>query len=184
MITIMSHSLIERLSAHAVREQQLTRGEILFRRGDAIRSLFLVAEGCLRLVRSLPHGAQFTLQRAGAGAILAEASLFAETYHCEAVAIEPSLVRLVPRPKVEAALAHDPDLPRCWAQHLAQEVQRTRAVAEILMLKTVNERVEGWLVLNGGTLPLKGRLRQMADEIGVTPEALYRELGRRKSSPM
>jgi len=183
MITIMSQSLIEQLSRLVAREQELAPGEVLFRPRDAVQSMFLVAKGVLRLVRSLPHGSQLTLQRASAGDILAEASIFAETYHCEAVAIEHSLLRIVPRPQVEAALADNCDLARAWANHLALEVQRTRTIAEILMLKTVKERVDTWLALNDGVLPPKGRWREVASEVGVTPEALYRELGKRKSPP-
>jgi len=63
--------------------------------------------------------------------------------------------------------------------HLALEVQRARANSELLSLKTVAARVDAWVTLNHGTLPPKGQWRQVASEIGVTPEALYRELARR-----
>jgi hypothetical protein len=45
----------------------------------------------------------------------------------------------------------------------------------------VAERLAAWITLNG-RLPPKGRRREVASEIGVTPEALYRELGRRRSN--
>jgi hypothetical protein len=54
---------------------------------------------------------------------------------------------------IEVALA------RSWARHLAQELQRTRAIAEMLSLKTVAERLESWIALNDGGLPPKGRWR-------------------------
>ena len=181
MIAIMSSLLAAGLSQLAERVQALAAGDVLFRAGDPILSLFLVVSGALRLTRSLPHGSELVMQRAGPGAVLAEASLFAESYHCDAIAAQPSVLRVLRRQRIEAALATDPELARTWVRHLAREVQRGRAVAEILSLKTVAERVAAWIALNDTGLPPKGRWRQVAMEIGVTPEALYRELARRRS---
>jgi CRP-like cAMP-binding protein len=86
---------------------------------------------------------------------------------------------MVPLQRIEAAFAEDPDLARAWPRHLAQEVQRARAQAEILSLKTVAERVDAWITLNDGALPPMGYWHQVASD-GITPEALYRELARRR----
>jgi CRP-like cAMP-binding protein len=180
MIAIMSKTLITRLSELAQREQQLAAADILFRAGDPVRSLFLVVAGTIRLSRSLLHGSHLTLQRAGPGAILAEASLFADRYHCEGEAVEDSVVHVVPVRRLGVALTREPELAHAWTHHLALEVQRARAHAEMLSLKTVSARVDAWMMLNDGPLPPKGRWRQVAAEIGVTPEALYRELARRR----
>jgi CRP/FNR family transcriptional regulator, dissimilatory nitrate respiration regulator len=180
MIAIMSQAVIDRLSKLAHRTQELAAGDVMFRAGDPVRSLFLVVAGGLRLVRSLPHGTQLILQRAGPGTILAEASLFADRYHCEAVAADPSILRVVPRRRVEALLGDDPDFARAWTVHLAREVQNARARAEVLALKTVRQRVDAWLALNGGALPPKGGWQRIASEIGTSPEALYRELAKRR----
>jgi CRP-like cAMP-binding protein len=182
MIAIMSKSVAEELSKFAVRLHSMTPGEVLFRAGDPVLSLFVVISGAVQLTRSLPHGTQLTLQRAGRGAILAEASLFSERYHCEAAAVEPSVLSVVPRQRIEAALLTEPGLARIWTRHLAQEVQRTRNRAEILSLRSVAAKVDTWMALEGGALPPKGQWRQLAAEISVTPEALYRELARRRAA--
>ena len=77
MIAIMSEGITDRLLALGGRERVLAAGDTLFRAGDAVRSLHLVMDGVVQLVRHQPHGLQLTLQRASAGDILAEASLFA-----------------------------------------------------------------------------------------------------------
>src|SRR5215469_3215024 len=107
MIAIMSGSPAERLLKLKGRERKVAGGDIVFRSGDPVRSLFLVASGALRLTRTLPHGLQLTLQRAGPGAILAEASLFADEYHCDAVAVENSTLWVVPMTVIKAALRED-----------------------------------------------------------------------------
>ena len=181
MITIMSNTAaFDQLQRLAEGERHLVAGDILFRTGDPILSLFLVAGGELRLIRALPHGSQLTLQRAGPCAVLAEASVFADRYQCDASAVEDSILRVVPLRRLRAAFRDDPRLAVTFTRHLAHEVHRVRAQAEILSLKRVAERVDAWSALNGATLPPKGHWRQIASEIGVTPEALYRELARRQ----
>jgi CRP-like cAMP-binding protein len=180
MIEIMPRGLPDLLSELGGREQRVAAGASLFRAGDPVLSLFLVTAGSMRLVRALPHGGQLTLQRAEAGAILAEASLFGDNYQCDAKSVEDSVLRGVPLWRVKAALEKTPELASALARNLAHQLQRSRAHAEILSLKTVAERLSAWQVLNGSALPPKGHWRQLASEIGVTPEALYRELASRR----
>mgnify|MGYP003383352578 CR=1 FL=1 len=89
-------------------------------------------------------------------------------------------MRAVPVAKVKAALERDPALTSALLAHLAAEVHRTRMRAEMLSLKSVAMRVDAWMEFNDGVLPPKGCWHQLASEIGVTPEALYRELARRR----
>lgn len=176
----MSSPLFEYFLTLAEREQRVDAGCVLFQVDDLVLSLFLVIAGELRLVRTLPDGFQLTVQRASTGSIFAEASLFADRYHCNALAAEGSVVRAVPITKARATLETDPALAAALMRHLAGEVQRTRTRAEILSLKSVAARLDAWMAFNGGKLPPKGRWYQAASEIGVTPEAFYRELARRR----
>ena len=159
MIAIMSEPLVDKLWKLTQRDQHLAAGKTLFRAGDPVTSLFLVTTGALRLIRALPHGFQLTLQRAGPGAILAEASLFADRYHCDASAAEHSVLRVVSLRRIRAALKDDLGLASALTRHLAHEVHRARAQAEILSLKTVAERVDAWSAFNDCSLPPRGHWR-------------------------
>jgi len=176
---VSSDCLTYALSKLAECSRTVPAADTLFRAGDRVKSLYLVVSGALRLTRMLPPGAELIMQRAEAGAIVAETSLFADRYCCNAIATETSLIRAVRIQAMRAALRDDSVLLWEWLRHMAREVQQARARAEILSLKTVAHRVEGWRALNNGVLPPKGRWRQLADEIGVSPEALYREFARR-----
>src|SRR5688500_10034238 len=138
MIAIMS--AFERLARLGGRERQLTAGTLVFRSGDPVLSLFLVRAGELRLVRMLPHGFQLTLQRAGPASVLAEASMFAGRYPCDALAAEDSSLLAVPIASARDALERDAALAAELTRHLAGEVQRMRARAEILSLKSAADR--------------------------------------------
>lgn len=180
MIPIMSGMLIERLTQIAARPLALAAGDTLFRAGDRIARLFLVAEGAVHLERATLHGGRLILQRAAAGEILAEASCFAARYHCDAVAALPSRLLPVPLKRFRDHYAGDPAFQAAFAEHLARQVQDARARAEILSLRTVASRLDAWLSLRDGVLPEKGRWLDLADALAVTPEALYRELACRR----
>ena len=171
--------LTDALARLAECSRSVPASNTLFRAGDPVKFLYVVVSGALRLTRMLPHGAELIVQRAEPGAIVAESSLFADRYCCNAIATETSLIRVVRIQAAQAALREDSRLLWEWAHHMAREVQQARARAEILSLKTVAHRIEGWRALNDGVLPPKGRWRLLANEIGVSPEALYREFARR-----
>ncbi len=48
-------------------------------------------------------------------------------------------------------------------------------------MKKVSERLDAWLDWRSGDFPARGEWKEIAAEIGVSPEALYRELATRKT---
>src|ERR1700689_4811917 len=71
----------------------LDAAQSVFKQGEAIRWLYRVVSGRVRLSRVLTRGSEITLARIGADGILAEASVFATRYHCDAIAETKSDVR-------------------------------------------------------------------------------------------
>ena len=74
-----------------------------------------------------------------------------------------------------------PKLAEAWAMNLANSMQAARFRAEIRTLRTVAERLDAWLGA-GLEIPEKGQWQVLAAELGVTREALYRELARSRYS--
>ena len=183
MISIMSNSLADLLHHLPATERRFTADAHVFRRGARVLVLHQIVDGHAHLVRHQPNGAALVLQRAGPGSILAEASVFSERYHCDAVAVVTTRTRAIAKPVLRAALVRETDLAEAWAAYLAREVQATRTRAEILSLRTVAERLDSWSVANDGRLPAKGEWRSLAADIGTSPEALYRELAKRRAGP-
>jgi CRP/FNR family transcriptional regulator, dissimilatory nitrate respiration regulator len=180
MIAIMPASLFAYLDELPWREVTLDGGQRLFLRGDPVTSTFWVTAGGMLLIRHHGNGAALVLQRAGPGDVLAEASLFATEYHCDAVAEGTTTVRSVRRATVLSLLGNDSTFAATLAAHLASETQKARFRAELLTLRTVAERLDAWLSLHEGTLPDRGQWRPLAHALAVSPEALYRELARRR----
>lgn len=156
------------------------RGEAVFRQGDSADALFLVETGRVRLARSLEDGSSVTLHVADAGDSFAEASLSARQYHCDAVAEIDSVVIAVPKADLLTALAADPSESLALAAALATQVRELRARLELRDIRSATERVLAWLRLHaGGNPPVVSISRSwtlIADEIGLTREAVYRAL--------
>lgn len=178
MISIMS-DFFDFLRAKASAARALNAGQCLFTTGDPVESLHLVEDGCVQLVRRDEDGIGAVMQRAISGSVLAESSIFSTHYHCAAEALVDSRVLVLPISPLLDLLDRDPNIAGMLARHLAREVQAVRTRAELLTRRTVRDRLDGWLAVNGGVLPAKGNWRFVAEDIGVTPEAFYRELQRR-----
>jgi CRP/FNR family transcriptional regulator, dissimilatory nitrate respiration regulator len=180
MIAIMSNAFFEQLRALAAPMAHHEAGERLFREGQPVTHLHLVHSGEVLLERVLPQGGRLVLQRAATDDVLAEASVFAERYHCDAVVTATAGITRVALSDLHDAATRDPALMAGFARHLAQQLQRARHQSELLALRSVSDRLDAWLSLNGGGMPAKGRWRDLAASLGVTPEALYRKIARRR----
>jgi len=124
MIVIMSQNLADLLHQLPATERRFAAGVHIFRQGARVLALHRIVDGSAQLVRPQPNSAALVLQRAGPGSILAEASVFSERYHCDAVAIVATRTRAIAKPVLRAALGREAGLA-----YLAREVQATRTRA-------------------------------------------------------
>ena len=181
MIKIMFIDFVSTIVSHATIRRDLEKGTFLFHRNDPVKSVFVVTNGTIELTRFQKGGTTIVLQRAGKMVFLAEASVYSDVYHCDAFVAEPSAVQELNRSAFIKLLTNDEALFHAWATHLAREVQATRYRCEILSQKTVSDRLDGWLTWKGSGLPSKGQWKSVANQIGVSPESLYRELAKRRN---
>ena len=160
--------------------RELGAGEALFEQGDRAAAIYKVESGRLRLVRRTVDDHLVILHTACRREFFAEASLFAATYHCDAVAAEPSRIRVYPKAKVMEALRTDPVLAPAFMARLAHQLQELRARMELRSIRSARERVLQYLRLRADldrrSIAIEGQLQDIAAEIGITREALYRTL--------
>lgn len=178
MIIIMFEDLTPLLNEFARRQLAFKAGENLFHQGDPVRHVFFVTGGAIDLVRHQASGASLVVQHAGPGTILAEASLDSAAYHCSAIAVSNSTAWAISKREFLDRLAQNPKFALALIRRLAQELQNARFHSEVLSMKTVTERLDAWIAWRG-SLPPKGQWVRLAAELGVSPEALYREIAKR-----
>jgi CRP-like cAMP-binding protein len=161
-------------------ERRLKAGEALFRLGDKAAGFYEVVSGRVRLVRVDRVGRETVLHVAGPAETLAEASLFSGQYHCDAVANTDATVRVYPKRQVISAFEKDPKALKTFTAMLAHQVMTLRTRLQQRNIRSARERVRQFLALNigpdGRGVELHGTLKDLAAEIGLTHEALYRAL--------
>lgn len=162
-------------------ERVFAEGQYLFHRDDSVKFMFVIKTGSAHLIRHHRNGSAVVLQRAVPGSVLAEASLFTAAYHCDAIAATAVVALVISKAAMRQLFLTDQNFAKAWASHLASEVRNARLRSEILTLKTVAERLDAWLA-DRGQLPERGNWKAIAQDIGTSPEALYREIARRRSS--
>lgn len=154
-------------------------GAVLFRQGDATRGIFRLVSGRVRLTRTTAAGAEVAMHTVRPGELFAEASMFSRHYHCDAIALCASEVLCYRKADLMQALRQDPDALWAFAGELAHRVQTLRARLELQRIRAAPERVLQALRLRcdvAGRWPIDGTLKNLAEEIGLTHEALYRAL--------
>jgi CRP-like cAMP-binding protein len=162
-------------------DRKLKPGEPLFRLGDNTAGFCEIITGRVRLARVDRSGREIVLHDAGPGETLAEASLFSAKYHCDAIASTNATVRVYPKREVLAAFEESPKAAKAFSATLAHQVMNLRTRLEQRNIRSARGRLQHFLALNTGpdgrTVALRGTLKDLAAELGLTHEALYRTLG-------
>jgi CRP-like cAMP-binding protein len=161
---------------HLLPDTDLTRlnavaRDVIFREGDTTRGIFVCIDAAVHLVRVGPDGESITLHRAGPGQALAEASLFAERYHCDAVVKGSGQIVHVPKSVILAHLS-DPGFANAYTKYMSQQVKQYRGLLEIMSIRSATERVYAALVAG----LLDGTVMEFSTKIALTHEATYRSL--------
>jgi CRP/FNR family transcriptional regulator, dissimilatory nitrate respiration regulator len=168
------------LNQDSLARRSLARNELLFRQGDKVTAIYFIEEGRLRLERRTFDGRLLILGTTPANEFFVEAALFSEVFHCDAVAAEPSRVRVYPKAMVLKALRTDPATAMSFLADVAHQVIELRQRLELMKVRSARERLMLYLDAHAGpdgrTVKLRGQLQDIASDLGLTREALYRTL--------
>jgi CRP-like cAMP-binding protein len=163
-----------------LRRRTLAAGTVLFRRGDPAVAVYVVEQGRLAMIRHTANGRRVTLFTARSGESFAEAALFSDVYHCDAVAQVATRVVAIPKPELRAALARQTSTAERFMARLAHQVHDLRLRLELSNIRNARERVWQMLLLAPQTeeriVVFDKTLKDVAGDIGLTHEAFYRAL--------
>lgn len=162
-------------------ERRVVAGGFVFQQGDPASHIYQVLRGRIRLVRYTGDGQCCTLFFAEAGQLFAEAALFAEQYHCAALADTESVVIGFAKKLLLAALLEHPDSALGYIALLSRQVRELRTLLELRTIHSARERVLQYLLLHaepgaGNVVPIPFSLKDVAQTLGLAHETLYRTL--------
>jgi CRP/FNR family transcriptional regulator, dissimilatory nitrate respiration regulator len=159
--------------------RRLSAGSPLLRQGDKSIGMFFLTTGRLRMQRVTPDGGMVTLHVVRPGETFAEASLFADSYQCDIIAESDAEVWLYPKGDLTRRLRENPDSLWELTAGLARSLHGMRLRYELKQIRSAPERILQFLRLRDdgtGVYRATGTLKEMATELGLTHEALYRAL--------
>jgi len=171
------HTILNSLSP--LKELSLTKGDTLFRIGDAVKYFYIIKSGRIRMSRLTLNGKETVMYEARGNDSFAEASLFSEHYHCNAIALEQSTITVFDKANLLYSLSHNPELNQSMLKMLANQVQLLRSQLELHNIKSAHERVYHFLSLNAddnGIIHLSSSLKDIAMQLGLAHETFYRAL--------
>jgi len=149
----------------------------LFLTGARPQWMYFVCSGEVVLERHGLNGEVVNLQSCQMG-FVGEASLTSAAYHCDARTTLPSEIVRIPIRALRQAFKVDYGFAERWINMLSSEVRRLRLQNERLSLPKVQSRILHLVETEGqdGRYSLKCSLKQLAKQLAVTHEALYRAL--------
>ena len=167
-------------------ERGLVAGQMLFDQGDAAVGVYEVVIGKVRQVRIDPEGRDVVVGIAGPGGMIAEASLFSRTHDCAATAVTNAVVRLYRKATLLAQLERDPRAALSFMATLVEQILNLRIRLERRSIPSARDRVRHYLTTNVGgkerTVDLPSTLKDLAAELGLTHETLYRTLAEMRAN--
>jgi CRP/FNR family transcriptional regulator len=185
-LSVLPPSVLGELG-QSMRHRRLARGELLALAGDPVEHLVVVAQGRLKLTSSTTGGREQLLRTLGPGEFVGELALFTPSVHeGDLVAVVPSEVCLVGRQAVQDLLWRHPGAATRLVEALAQRLAGAERMIADLGLHDIGQRLAGLLLRmaeRGEATPAGVKLRlpvswrEIAAELGTTPESLSRRLG-------
>lgn len=160
----------------------LRNGDVLFERNTPTVGVYEVLDGRVRMSRIDPVGHEVVLFVAKTGDTLAETTIFGQIYHCDAIAVTDATVRLYPQSLLLSEYEQNRAFAKAYTTMLARQLVNARARIEQRNLHSARDRIRHFLSMNMNaqklSVEIKGTLKELALELGLTHEALYRALAR------
>ncbi|HTW16098.1 MAG TPA: Crp/Fnr family transcriptional regulator [Nocardioides sp.] len=168
----------------------LRRGGVLFSQGDPGASMYVVAEGSLKVTRSASQDRPTMLAVLGPGDVLGEMSLLdASDRDATVTAVAPTTLLELSRSRFDEEIGRRPDLVRALLSHLARRLRASNDTIADLVFADVPARVARMVLKLGerfgvpaedGALVVEHRLTQseLAQLVGSARETVNKALAR------
>jgi CRP-like cAMP-binding protein len=163
--------------AAAFRRVEFSKGEMLFARGDMGRSLYLIAEGCVRLAVISDTGRELSFRLAAAGELFGEiAALDGGPRTADATALTPVTAYALDHRALRHLLRIHAGLSTAMVLFLCRRIRETSGQLEAIALCPLEVRLAQFLLR---ILPNRADIRgkRVPLELGFSQSELARLLG-------
>lgn len=181
----MSPEEIERI-AQSTREIHISRGEVVFQRGDPSHGFYMVVHGQLKLAFSSPQGVEKVVHLVGPGKTFGEAVMFMDMpYPVYAQALTDSLLLHISKTAVFEGIERDPIFCRKMLAGLSSRLHSLVGDVEAYSLRSCAQRVVGYLLQHDLNQTSEGKdvhvnlpvsKTVIASRLNISPETFSRAL--------
>ena len=147
------------------------KGTILFREGQPTDGMYVSLGAEVRMERIGPDGEPVVIHTVRSTQSFAEASVFADRYHCDAVVLAEGDIVRIPKSVILAGFV-DPEFSTAYNRIMSRQVQAYRQIVEIMSIRSAVERVYAAVV--AGLLDTS--VMNLSKRIALSHEATYRAL--------
>jgi CRP/FNR family transcriptional regulator len=170
------------------------RGDSVYRAGDALLNLYYLRAGSMKIRVTNPSGSEQIVAFPIAGALLGLDAIATGAHECDAIALEDSLVCVLPFDELMSNCLHDSVASREFNKLIAQEVNQFRRLLTALGCMSTEGRIARFLVnlseqmaANGYSpreFTLKMTREDIANHLGMTIETVCRTFGRMQTASL
>ncbi len=164
-------------SVHRVRVQ---KNEIVLRRGEPARGLYIVAAGYVKMAIPSDRSREKVIEFIGPGQAFGEAVMFLDhPYLVDVQALEDGVLLWIDKRDIEEAISQSPVFAMQMLKGLSERFETLLRDIEVVNLHTSYERVAGYLLRQpheGALTQLLFNKRMIASKLGLTPETFSRAL--------
>jgi CRP-like cAMP-binding protein len=162
------------LPTQAFTKLELKKQETLFHQGESVSGMFYLESGEVTLSRYGLAGEETIIHLAQQQETFAEAALFSDVFHCNAVATENTqIIKINNRLVLKHAEEH-PEFSMKLMARFASQIQILRSQKELVSIRSAQERV--YVALGQGLL--KDSIKKFSAIIALSHEATYRALAK------
>ena len=135
----------ERLDALVCNARKITRGETLYRQGDAFRNLYAIKAGAVKTVVTLRDGREQITGFHIAGEPLGLDGIHASEHTADAVALEDGMLCIIPFGRLERLCGEIRAMQRHLHRLMSGEIVRASQLMTLLGSMRAEERVQAFL---------------------------------------
>lgn len=172
----------------AKRRRKLKKGELLYRVGDPLRSLYAIFSGSIKTTGLMEDGRAQVTGFYLSGELLGIDAINSTRHPCTAEALESSEVCEIPYVALEELAQHVPHLQHHLFQIMSREIARDEQMLLMLGRMSAEERLAACLLsffrrqarlgLNGRDLKLSMLRQDLGDYLGLALETVSRLFSR------
>lgn len=175
---------VERLDQIVQRRRPLTRGDRLYRSGDAFASIYAVRSGALKTLTITKDGEEQVTGFHLPGEIVGLDAISRGKHPCEAVALETTSVCEIPFAQLESLAGKIPGLQHQLLRVMSKEIFDEQAMLQAVGKRTAEERLAivllslstrfGQRGLSSSRFHLPMSRSDLSNYLGLAPETMSR----------